>query len=374
MTILALVFCGLWGLLCLVALTNLLLMPKPMPGSSREDDKALLTALIPARNEEGNLELLLPALVPQFDQVIIYDDSSDDATAAVAKKHGAMVIQGTSLPSGWTGKNHACWQLAKVASEVSPSKWWVFLDADLRVQPTFGGALRSLIRQVGSRTPVLTGFPKLIPGAGLEPLYMLWVPWMLLCSIPFGLIQRSRTGHSRFTNGQIVIWEASRYWEINPHETCKSDVLEDVQIGRLLARQKVPTTVARLTHCVSVAMYRTLGEAWSGMTKNSYWITGSTLGAILLGTFLAVGALIWLAFPMPYLALMVGMILFTSALTTILAGMPLWIIPFLPISILAAAVTQFHALRKVRTTGVTWKGRTYSETGAVSKRGDKSEG
>lgn len=372
MTILALVFCGLWGLLCLVALTNLLLMPKPV--AQPDDDKALLTALIPARNEEANLELLLPALVPQFDQVIIYDDSSDDATAAVAKKHGAMVIQGTSLPSGWTGKNHACWQLAKVASEVSPSKWWVFLDADLRVQPTFGGALRALIRQVGSRTPVLTGFPKLIPGAGLEPLYMLWVPWMLLCSIPFGLIQRSRTGHSRFTNGQIVVWEASRYWEINPHETCKSDVLEDVQIGRLLARQKVPTTVARLTHCVSVAMYRTLGEAWSGMTKNSYWITGSSAGAILLGTFLAFGAVVWIAFPMPYLALMVGMILFTSALTTILAGMPLWIIPFLPISILAAAVTQFHALRKVRTTGVTWKGRTYSETGAVSDRGDKSDG
>ncbi|PSQ84400.1 MAG: glycosyl transferase family 2, partial [Bacteroidetes bacterium QS_7_67_15] len=53
---------------------------------SDEDDSGRLSVLVPARNEERNLQRLLPSLLeqdhPRF-EVIVYDDGSTDGTAEV---------------------------------------------------------------------------------------------------------------------------------------------------------------------------------------------------------------------------------------------------------------------------------------------------
>jgi len=88
-----------------------------------------VSIIIPARNEEANLPRLLASIrssASQPSEVLVVDDASTDATAALAGSGGARVLQSRSLPSGWTGKTWACHQGALEAG----SDILLFLDAD----------------------------------------------------------------------------------------------------------------------------------------------------------------------------------------------------------------------------------------------------
>ncbi len=339
-----------WVWIAFVSLTNILMMPSVWKGSGKFG-----TVLIPARDEADNLRLLLPQLLKEVEQVIVYDDGSTDGTAEVAQELGATVIKGDGiLPEGWTGKNHACWQLAKVAAEVSSSEWWLFLDADTRVQEGFGGAVESMTRNLGGKYPVITGIPKILPGKFPEPIYLFWVPWIILSTIPFGLIYQLGFGHSKFTNGQFVLWNSARYFDINPHEVCKEEVLEDVKIGRYLAKEKVRVCTVNVSPIMSVKMYDDLSGAWQGMLKNSYWVVGNPVGSVVVALFLfgLAGTLV-----LSPLAFVCG--LMTALFTVVATKMPWYCIPLYPFSVFAAGITQLASMVAVIGGGVEWKGRKY---------------
>ena len=53
-----------------------------------------ITIAIPSRNEERNLSVCLQAIGSDFaSHVVVIDSASTDATAAVARRHGAEVIE-----------------------------------------------------------------------------------------------------------------------------------------------------------------------------------------------------------------------------------------------------------------------------------------
>lgn len=346
---------AIYGLLALVAWTNAFFMTRPREIGS----PAGFVALIPARNEAGKIGGLVATLCSQGVPVIVYDDGSTDGTAEEAARAGAQVARGpATLPEGWTGKNHACDQLAKLAAETSSLEWMVFLDADVVPGPGFAEGLGSLISTVGFRCPVITGFGRLLPGRGLEPVYLFWVPFLLLATNPFGLVSRARLGHNRFLNGQIVAWRSSEYFRWLPHQAVKSRILEDVLIGRLLARNGVRVEVADLSRVMSVRMYRTMGEALDGMSKNSHEITGSVAGTVLLGFFmvlLAVGW--WFGWPASAALLLLACLGVRTVVRT-----PLWVLPLAPLSCFFGALTMARSL-VWRKRGVRWKDRTYSPEG-----------
>lgn len=84
-----------------------------------------VACLIPAWNESARLPAVLDAVIghPLLDAVLVVDDGSTDATAAVARRHGAQVL--TLSPNG--GKS------AAVAAGLSalPQDIILLLDADL---------------------------------------------------------------------------------------------------------------------------------------------------------------------------------------------------------------------------------------------------
>ncbi len=121
----------------LVAWWLLWRIPRPAPLRSDVPNSRSYTVVIPARNEEGNLTQLLPSLEGVAD-VIVVDDHSTDATAAVALRFGVQVVSPPELADGWTGKAWAC---AAGASAARGDRL-VFLDADVVVEP--GGLDRVL--------------------------------------------------------------------------------------------------------------------------------------------------------------------------------------------------------------------------------------
>ena len=75
------------------------------------------------------------------DELVVVDDHSSDATAAVAAAHGAKVVAAPDLPAGWVGKPHAC----SVGAAVTTAPLLVFLDADVRPGPDLLAGLAAAI-------------------------------------------------------------------------------------------------------------------------------------------------------------------------------------------------------------------------------------
>ena len=88
-----------------------------------------ISVILPAKNEAQGLQRILPALrirLPEA-EVIVVDDGSSDATAAVARQHGATVL---SAPYAM-GNGAAIKRGARVAS----GEVLVFMDADGQHDP-----------------------------------------------------------------------------------------------------------------------------------------------------------------------------------------------------------------------------------------------
>lgn len=102
--------------------------------------KIPISVVIPVRNEEVNLVQCLQRL-GSFDEVIVVDSGSTDATCQIATDHEALVIQ-----FDWDGRypKKRNWVLL---NQRLRNKWVLFLDADELVTPEFCAAVRAAIME-----------------------------------------------------------------------------------------------------------------------------------------------------------------------------------------------------------------------------------
>jgi glycosyltransferase involved in cell wall biosynthesis len=88
-----------------------------------------LSIVLPAKNEEAGLALLLPRLRAQYPQaeILLVDDGSTDRTAVVASEHGALVLR-----SPYSMGNGAA---VKRGAAAARGRTLVFMDADAQHEP-----------------------------------------------------------------------------------------------------------------------------------------------------------------------------------------------------------------------------------------------
>ena len=341
-----------YGLLALVAGLNFLLMRRPGPG----EDGPEIVVLIPARDEAANLERLIPALGDA--RMIVYDDESTDGTGEVAARCGATVLLGGPLPEGWTGKNRACHVLASAAIEGTTAEWLLFLDADVWPAPELMATMRGMAARAKPNVGAITGFPTVLPGQGVEPLFLAWVGWILLATNPYALVALTGRGHNRFLNGQVTMWRRDVYARLWPNEAVRSKVMEDVSMGRLLAREGIAIEVANLSKVLAVKMYDTWRQTLDGMSKNSHEVAGSTLGTLALAAlllFLGWGWILggsWAA----------GLFWASGVFVVLTCRTAFWPALLAPLVPTIGAYTMVRSLVWHRRGTVTWKGRTYKGT------------
>jgi glycosyltransferase involved in cell wall biosynthesis len=99
--------------------------------------RALISVLIPAKNEAANLPACL-ASCSFCDEVVIVDSGSTDDTAGIAAQAGAQVVQFL-----WNGNfpKKKNWALANLPWR---NEWVFILDADERITPELASELTSL--------------------------------------------------------------------------------------------------------------------------------------------------------------------------------------------------------------------------------------
>lgn len=219
--------------------------------------------IIPARDEERRLPVLLASLVRQegvASETIVVDDQSSDGTAAVAARFPVRVVSGRAPPEGWAGKCFACWQGAMVAR----GTWLLFTDADTRHEPGALPAALSAATEAGAglfsmtlRQRCATFWERLLLPFAYQQYFV-------------GLGPPARRGAGRgVANGQFLLCRADAYRRVGGHRAIRGSVIDDVALARLFVASGEPVVLARGEALAEVRMYESLAGIVRGFAKNS---------------------------------------------------------------------------------------------------------
>lgn len=355
----------------LVALVNLATAPRLERAPPRRATPRV-SVLIPARDEEANLAVTLPALLrsdyPAL-EVLVLDDESADGTAALVETLAARdeagrlrLLRGSRLPAGWGGKNWACAQLARhAAGEVL-----LFCDADVTAAPDAIG--RSIAAMQAWDAHVLTALPRQqMRGWAQHAVVPLVTQLPVLAALPLALVPRTRRASLGMGNGQWLAFTRDAYHAVGGHAAVAADVLEDVALARLAKRAGRRLVVALAPRTLCVRMYADARAMREGFAKNLYALLGGApapFAAALLGLALVLIAPLPLAAmgrpasPLP-LALLFAVRGVAGA--TMRHG---WRSVLLhPVGALAAAALALDSALRTRRGGVRWRGRPAVPTG-----------
>jgi 4,4'-diaponeurosporenoate glycosyltransferase len=213
---------------------------KPAFLETPQDTKSILpsgtriSVIIPARNEEKNLPLLLNSLKEQTllpDEIIVIDDFSTDRTAGIAMEHGVSLIRNTSLPEGWTGKTWAVWQ----GYLQSTGDVLVFLDADVRLAPQ---ALRSLVYSMEKSASVIS----VVPYHRTEKFYERFSLLPCLLGVFAFASPFERENVEKGLYGACIVTKREDYEKINGHNSISGELLDDLSLGRKFTQAGIRIT------------------------------------------------------------------------------------------------------------------------------------
>lgn len=234
--------------------------PAPSPGRGTASSApgaggASVAVIIPARDEASSIGFALDALGADVGrsrgEVVVVDDASTDATAALARDRGARVVSAGPLPPGWTGKNHAC----VVGVNATTAPVLVFVDADVRLGSMAVDALYPQDDTLVSIQPWhdtapgrerLSVIPNLlaIMGAGT---------W----SIAGGHVQATAAF------GPVLAMTRAGYARIGGHAAVRGEPLEDVAFAHRFGRVELYTGRAWASFRMHPDGWRQQLEGWT---------------------------------------------------------------------------------------------------------------
>ncbi len=235
---------------------------------------ASVSVLIPARDEEGNIGAALDCVLASQDvrlEVIVLDDDSSDRTAEIVQRYAALdsrvrLLTGGGLPTGWNGKQHACWTMAQQATHPS----LVFLDADVRIEPALLSRMAGF--QAQSRSALVSGFPRLITITFLERLLLPLIHFALLAYLPMGWMRKLRGGtRPSFAAGcgQFLMVDREAYFATGGHSAIRETMHDGLLLPKLFRTKGYRTDLADITDLASVRMYDSAAKVWQGLAKNA---------------------------------------------------------------------------------------------------------
>jgi glycosyltransferase involved in cell wall biosynthesis len=259
----------------------------------------LVSAVIPARNEEASIARAVESVVAQaeVDEVIVVDDQSTDRTGAILSELALRmpklkVVRAGELPSGWVGKNYA----ASLGAAEAKGQWLLFTDADTYHLP--GGMRRALADAVENHAALVSYSPEQEMERWWERALILQVYWMLSKRYPFEKVSNPALPVAA-ANGQFLLIKRDVYESVGGHRAIASEVLEDVALAQMVKSAGFRLYFASGFGIVRTRMYRSFGAMWDGWTKNLYALLGRSVFALfgqLASGFVLVGLALVCAF------------------------------------------------------------------------------
>ena len=314
-----------------------------------------VSVVIPARDEADRIGPCLAGLAgdPDVHEVVVVDDGSTDATAAVARAHGARVVAGTDR-AGWVGKPWALQQ----GLEAATGEIVVSLDADTRPRTGLVGALAGAL----DGADLVTASARFVcEGPGERLLHPSMLASLVYRYGPSDADAPAAPGRV-LANGQVTAVRRDALLAAGGYAPAAGHMTDDAALARSLARAGWRIAFVDGTALVEVRMYASARETWRE------WGRSIALPDVTPPAWQAADlAVVWLAMALPVArtalgrprALDLALLVLRLALLAPLAGAytrrgaPFWLSPLADPA--TAVRLTLSALRPRRE----WRGRTY---------------
>jgi glycosyltransferase involved in cell wall biosynthesis len=286
---------GAAGLLGLARVPLLPPLADPPPPALR------VSVVIPARDEAERIEGTLRRLLAQRSvelEIVVVDDRSRDATAAIVERVAredarVRLVRVAELPPGWLGKTHACERGARASS----GAWILFTDGDIHLAPDV--LARALAHAANTKAdhvvlgPAIDG-QTFCARAATAAFGATMLPLLAAANSDS---KRAGIGIGAFNLVRRSAWEA-----VGGHEQLRLEVVDDICLGKLLARGGYRTRACFAGHDVVADWARRLRDVPRALEKNMFAQMDYSLAKALV---FSLGALLfWLA---PFVGLAAGL-------------------------------------------------------------------
>lgn len=268
----------------LVALSNIIFSSRLPRRINLTGSEPLVSVMIPARNEEDNIHNILQDLLNQpylAVEILVFDDNSDDNTAAIVSDFSkndtrVRLLQSDDLPEGWFGKNWACSSMAASAS----GEYLFFVDADARLTGDF--IRRSLAFAEQKKVSFFSIFPLQVMRTSGELSVVPLMNYILLSLLPLVLVGKLPFSSLAAANGQYMFFRRDAYFRHLPHQRFRNSLVEDILIARYMKKQGERIACLTGDESVRCRMYKGYHDAIYGFAKNVAQFFGGSLIAALL--------------------------------------------------------------------------------------------
>lgn len=340
-----------------------------------------VSILIPARNEARSigwaLESVLATQGIDF-EVIVLDDASTDRTAEIVREFSARdprvrLEAAPPLPSGWCGKQHACWNLSQLARHDQ----LLFIDADVTLTPT--GAARAVGFQQSTKADLVSGVPRQEFSGFLDRLLIPLIHFLLLGFLPMGRMRTTTDPGVGAACGQFILSTRHGYQVTGGHQSIAQSLHDGLDLPRLYRRHGLMTDLFDATTSAVCRMYHSERETWKGLEKNATAGLGSPTLIVPATIILSMGQglpLVWLVWAVGVFGIVEGGCVWTTlvaALAVVCSWIPRtlalvtyrqsvigWL--FHPVSVFIFLLIQWSALvQKLRGVPSVWKARSYNQ-------------
>jgi glycosyltransferase involved in cell wall biosynthesis len=347
-----------------------------------------LTIVVPARNEEAEIEPALQSLLrlnyPRFEVVAVNDRSTDqtgaimDRIAAEPAAQGRLrVIHVRNLPAGWLGKVHAMWlgshgnaaqgnaTQGNAVQQIS-SDWLLFTDADCVFQAD------CLRRAIHYATTTATDHLVLFPTAHMKTLgerMMIGFPQVMASFAMRPWKVRDPNARDHIGVGAFNLVRRSAYEAIGTYEALRLEVVDDIKLGEAIKKAGLRQDVVFGHELVSLRWAVGAAGVVANLEKNLFAFLRFRVSLALV-----VCAVTFFLCVCPFLGFLLApgwarapfaVAIATIALAYTLTGRYMASSPWMSLTCpIAALVFSFATLQSafiaVRDGAITWRGTKYS--------------
>ena len=334
----------------------------------------VVTAIVPARNEEAMIAACIESLArqPEIAQILVVNDQSSDATADVVRRcmkeiSNLRLLETKELPDGWVGKNHAL----GVGVQQATSPWLLFTDADAKHAPS--SVARALQIAHEQKAALVSFSPEQISRNWYEKALIPFIYLRLAKRFSYDRVNDPASPVAA-ANGQFLLIRRDAYDAIDGHRGVAGEVLEDVAIALRVKQAGHRIWFGSGNGLVQTRMYTSFSAMWEGWKKNLYRLIGGTPWAVVREME---STLPWIPFLLILLGLKFPFLIFLGVLFLIMRqtiyGLELarnhypfsFIFYYLPAAFLYAGVL-WASYRGHKRGRIAWKGREYSIGAAES--------